>query len=81
MAKEHQNRFNMPLPYYTIRYLPHGFTTPKHMLCLAMKDPRLIFDAAKRFTSFSTPINMMTSTHLGTELNCLYGDVLLQLYE
>jgi hypothetical protein len=51
------------------------------MLCLALKDPRLIFDAAKRFTAFSTPINMMTSTHLGTELDCLYGDVLLRLYE
>ena len=46
-----------------------------------MKDPRLIFYAAKQFTAFSTPINMMTSTHLGTELDCLYGDVLLRLYE
>ena len=51
------------------------------MLCIAMKGPRLIFDAAKRFTAFSTPISMMTSTAQGTEINYLYGFVHLLLYE
>ena len=42
---------------------------------------RLIFDAAKRFTAESVPINMMTSTKLGTELPCLYGTTLRNLLE
>ncbi|KAL7545571.1 hypothetical protein ACHAWF_008925, partial [Thalassiosira exigua] len=81
MAKEHRNRFNMPLPCYIARYLPHLFLTPQHALDKPGKALRLIFDATKRFTATSTPINMMTSTHLGVELDCEYGDVLLTLLE
>jgi len=81
MAKEHRNRYNIPLPCTIFRYLPHGFLTPQHMLLILLKNPRLIFDAAKRFTWSSTPINMMTSTSSGTELDCQYGDVALRLYE
>ena len=81
MANEHKNRYNMPLSCYTIRYLPHGFTTPQYMLWIAIKDPRLIFDAAKRSTAISTPINMMTSMSQGTEHNCLHGNVQLLPYE
>lgn len=81
MAKEHRNRFNMPLPCYIARYLPHSFLTPQHALTRPGKAMRLIFDAAKRYTPQSTPVNMMTSTHLGTELDCLYGDTFLTLLE
>ena len=42
---------------------------------------RLIFDAAKRFTAGSTPINMMTSTWFGTKMLYLYGDTFIQLLE
>ena len=80
MAKEHRNRYNMPLPIYMARYLPHCFITPQHMLVKNDKE-RLIFDAAKRFTAESVPINMMTSTKLGTELPCLYGTTLRDLLE
>ena len=62
MAKEHRNRFNMPLPNYMARYMSHLFLTPQHALTSPGKAMRLIFDAAKRFTADSTPINMMTST-------------------
>jgi len=81
MAKEHRNRFNMPLPNYIARYVPHLFLTPQHALTSPGKAMRLIFDAAKRFTAESTPINMMTSTRFGTEMLCLYGDTFVQLLE
>ena len=81
MAKEHRNRFNMPLPNYMARYMPHLFLTPQHALTAPGKAMRLIFDAAKRFTADSTPINMMTSTRFGTEMLCLYGDTFTQLLE
>ena len=81
IAKEHRNRYNMPLSVWIFRYLPHAFTTPQHMLIAFMKNARLIFDATKRYTALSTPLNMMTSTSEGSELDCLYGDVALLLYE
>ena len=81
MAKEHRNRFNMPLPNYMARYIPHLFLTPTHALTKANKAMRLIFDAAKRFTASSTPINMMASTRFATEMLCLYGDTFIQLLE
>ena len=80
-AKEHCNRYNIPLPCYAARYLPHSFITPTHALTRPDKVMRLIFDASKRYTASSTPINMMTSTHLGTELACLYGDTFITLLE
>ncbi|KAL7535992.1 hypothetical protein ACHAWF_006478, partial [Thalassiosira exigua] len=81
MAKEHRNRFNIPLPSYIAWYLPHLFLTPQHVLDKPGKALRLIFDATKRYTPTSTPINMMTSTHLGVELDCEYGDVLQSTYD
>ena len=81
ISKEHQNRYNVPLPYTMVQYLAHSFTTPQHMLLKLLKNARLIFDATKWFTAFLTPISMMTSTSQGTKLNCLYGDVALVLYE
>ena len=81
MAKEHRNRLNSPLPCYMARFIPHLFLTPQHGLMKPDKAMRLIFDAAKRFTAHSTPINMMTSTRFGTELDCLYGDTFLTLLE
>ena len=81
MAKEHRNRFNMPLPNYMARYIPHLFITPQHALTNPDKAMRLIFDASKRYTATSTPVNMLTSTRFGTEMKCLYGDTLTQLLE
>ena len=81
MAKEHRNRFNMPLPNYIARYIPHLFITPQHALTHPGKAMRLIFDASKRYTASSLPVNMLTSTKLGTEMKCLYGDTLTQLLE
>ena len=81
ITKEHRNRFNMPLPCYIARYLPHSFLTPQHALTKVDKTLRLIYDATKRFTASSTPINAMTSTSQGSEMDCLYGDTLITLLE
>jgi len=69
----------MPLPNYIARYVPHLFLTTHYTLTSPCKVMRLIFDAAKRFTVGSTPINMMTFTQFGTEMLCLYGDTFIQL--
>ena len=71
----------MPLPNYIARYVPHLFLTTHYTLTSPCKVMRLIFDAAKRFTVGSTPINMMTFTQFGTEMLCLYGDTFIQLLE
>jgi hypothetical protein len=80
-VKEHRNRFNMPLGCYMSRYVPHCFITPQHALSKPGKTLRLIFDAAKRYTADSTPLNMMTSTPFGTEMRCLYGDAFVTFLE
>ena len=76
MAKEHRNRFNIPLPNYIARCIPHLFITPHHALPHPGKPMRLLFDVSKRYTTTSTPVNMLTSTRFGTETKCLYGDTL-----
>ena len=78
--KEHRCRFNMPLPNWLARFIPHLFVTPQAMIIKGDKC-RLIFDASKRYTPDSVPINGMTSTHLGTELDCLYGTTLRDTLE
>ncbi len=48
LAKQHRNRFSLPLPNYMAQYIPHCFITPQHALVKAGKPMRLIFDATKR---------------------------------
>ena len=43
------------------------------------KKDRIIFDAARRYTPTSVPVNMMTSTSRGVELDCNYGDTLTKV--
>ena len=81
MAKEDMNRYNMPLTNWLARYIPHLFPTPQHALKKLLKVLRLIFDGSKRYTAYSVPINMMTSTRYGTEMPCLYGDTFVTLLE
>ena len=50
------------------------FLTPQHILEKPGKKDRQIFDGSRRFTPFTTPVNMMTSTKDGVELDCLFGD-------
>ena len=61
--------------------MPNGFFTPQHALTKADSAMRLIFDAAKRYTATSTPINRMTSTRHGTEMACSCGDTFVSLLE
>ena len=62
MNKEDRNNFVIPLPHWIARFTPHLFFTPQHILEKPGKKDRQIFDASRRYTPWSTPINMMTST-------------------
>ena len=79
MNKLERNRYVIPFLSYIARFVPNLFLTPIHILQKADKDPRVIYDASRRFTALSRPINRMTSTHLGVELDCDYGKVLERL--
>jgi hypothetical protein len=54
-------------------YLRHGFITPQHILEKPGKKDRQIFDASRKYDWDSVPINAMTSTPYGSELNCEFG--------
>ena len=79
MNKMDKNDFVFPLFGWIARFIPHIFFTPQHLLDKPGKARRLIYDASRRFTPTSVPVNMMTSTHLGVELECDYGRVLQRL--
>ena len=65
----------MPLQYYMARYIPHCFITPHHALEKPNKALRFIVDMSKRYMPTSTPINKMTSTLKGSEMDYLCDDV------
>ena len=79
MGKMERNHFVIPLRMWIARFVPHIFFSPTNVLARPGKDPRFIFDASRRFTATSTPVNRMTSTHLGVELDCDYGTVLTKI--
>ena len=81
MNKEDKNNFVIPLPHWLARFLPHVFFTPQHILEKPGKKDRQIFDGSKRYTPECTSVNMMSSTHLGTEADCLFGDVRTRIYQ
>jgi hypothetical protein len=78
MNKEERNAYVMPFSSWTARFCPHIFFTPQHILEKPRKPDRQIFDASRRFTPTSIPVNMMTSTEAlscsGDELQCLFGN-------
>lgn len=80
MAKEMRNAFCFPLPSWTTRFMKHIFLTPLHIL---LKDDkaRMIFNAKLRHNEDAVSLNMMTSTHLGVELDCEYGTVYQRIFE
>jgi hypothetical protein len=73
--KEDRNNFVIPLPHWIARFTPHRFFTPQHILEKPGKKDQQIFDASRRYTPWSTPINMMTSTHTATPLHFGYPPV------
>ena len=75
MNKEDKNNFVIPLPSWLAPVVPHLFFTPQHILEKPGKKDRQIFDGSKRYTATSRCLNMMTSTHLGVEDECLFGTV------
>ena len=79
MNKEERNNYVIALPAWVARYVPHIFFTPQHILQKQGKKDRQIFDAKRQYTAQSVPVNKMTSTHLGVELDCEYGDVFQRL--
>ena len=79
MNKLEKHDFVIPIPSWLARFIPHLFFTPTHLMFRPGKDPRFIYDASRRFTPTSVPINRMTSTHLGVEFSCEYGTVFQRL--
>ena len=75
MNKEDRNNYIIPLPHWIARFTPHLFFTPQHILEKAGKKDRQLFDASRRYTPWSTPINMMTSTPPSTKESCLFGSI------
>jgi hypothetical protein len=76
MNKEDRNNYVIPLPHWLARFIPHLFITPQHILERPGKKDRQIFDASRRYTWDSVPINHMTSTPHGSEEPCLFGNVM-----
>jgi hypothetical protein len=76
MNKEDRNNYVIPLPHWLARFIPNLFITPQHILERPGKKDRQIFDASRRYAWDSVPINRMTSTPLGSEEQCLFGDVM-----
>ena len=74
MNKEDKNNFVIPLPHWLASMVPNLFFTPQHILEKPGKKDRQIFDGSKRYTPESVCLNMMTSTKLGVEDDCLFGD-------
>jgi hypothetical protein len=79
MNKEDRNNFVIPLPHWSARFIPNLFITPQHILEHPGKKDRQIFDASRRYTWDSTPINCMTSTPLGSEIPCEFGTVMARV--
>ncbi len=76
MNKEEHNNFVIPLQAWITRFTPHLFLTPQHNLVKEGWKDRLIFNAAKQPTKDAIPINLMTLTKDGTELDCTFGMVM-----
>eukprot|EP00804_Cyclotella_cryptica_P019196 CCRYP_006111-RA/>CCRYP_006111-RA protein AED:0.13 eAED:0.35 QI:0/0/0/1/0/0/2/0/649 len=74
MNKEERNCFVIPFPSWIARFLPDIFLTPQHILQKPGKKDRQVFDGSRRYNPDSKPVNMMTSTKAGVELNCIFGD-------
>lgn len=81
MCKEERNNYVIPLPGWLWRFIPHLHFTPQHLLIKSGKKDRQIFDASFRHDATSIPVNMMTSTSEGTELECMFGNVLSNLLQ
>ena len=76
MTKEVKHKYAFALPIDIAGCIPNLFVSPQHLLQNDGKSNCLIFDAKKRYTADSTPINMMTTTAANGKLKCEYGTVL-----
>jgi hypothetical protein len=73
MNKEEKNNYVIHVPHWLWQFVPHCFITPQHILERPGKKGRQIFDASRKYTWDSTPIDGMTSTPHGSELACEFG--------
>ena len=79
MNKEDRNNFVIPLPHWLARFIPNLFIMPQHILERPGHTDRQIFDASRRYTWDSVPINQMTSTPHGSEEPCRFGDIMMRV--
>ena len=77
MNKEEKNNYVIPFDAWLAKFIPHSFFTPQHLLQKAGKKDRLIYDATRKFTETSIPLNEMTSTL--TEPPVTFGDTKLRI--
>jgi hypothetical protein len=75
MNKEERYNYLVNVPLWLWRFVPHCFTTPQHILKKLGRKDRQIFDASRKYDWDSIPVNSMTSTPCGSELQCKFGTV------
>jgi hypothetical protein len=75
MNDEERNNYVVPVPHWLWRFVPHCFITPQHILVKPGKKYRQIFDASRRYDWDLVPVNSMTSTPQGSEIQCWFGRV------
>jgi hypothetical protein len=84
MNKEKHRNYIIHIPHWLWRFVPPCFITPQNILKKPRKKDRQIFDASRKYDWDSTPVNVMTSTPLGSKLKCEFGkvqeDVLIWAY-
>jgi hypothetical protein len=75
MNNEERNNYVLHVPHWLWRFVPHCFITPQHILEKQGRKDRQIFDASRKYDWDSIPVNSMTSTPHGSELQCEFGSV------
>jgi hypothetical protein len=75
MKKEDKNNYVIHVPHWLWQFVHQCFITPQHILEKPGKKNCQIFDASCKYTWDSTPINGMTYTPYGYELNCEFSSV------
>jgi hypothetical protein len=75
MNKEECNNYVIHIPHWLWRFVPHCFITPQHILEKPGRKDCQIFDASCKYDWDSVPVNSMTSTPWGSELQCKFSKV------
>ena len=75
MNKEERNNYVLRVPHWLWRFVLHCFITPQHILEKPECKDCQIFDVSRKYDWDSVPVNSMTSTPRGSELQCDFGNI------